>query len=157
MSAESAAATIVPLGSFGSMRTGGEHCNGQTIDLWKNADTIRGVVNSCAGLVETKQKSVIADPHYDRDKGTVEFTIHFSMGTNYLADGREVPADNLWEYRLNISANTLSGTVTMSNRNYPQAKPKIEKLSLKQQSKNLPSFSNLDEWTQWAASGSGQK
>jgi hypothetical protein len=157
MSAEPAASAVVPLGSFGSMRTGGEHCNGQTIDLWKSAETIRGVVSNCAGLIETKQKSVIANPRYDQDKGTVEFTIHFSMGNDYLPGGKEVPSDNVWEYRLNISSNTLSGTVAMSNRNYPQAKPKLEKLSLKQQNKNLPSFNNLDEWTRWTSGGSSQK
>jgi hypothetical protein len=153
MSAESGTAAVVPLGSFGSLRTGGDHCNGQSIDLWKSAETIRGVVSNCAGLIETKQTSVISNPRYDQNKGTVEFTINFSMGTDYLPGGKEAPSDDVWEYRLSIGSNALSGTVAKSDRNYPRVKPKIEKLSLKQQNKNLPSFDTLDEWTRWAAGG----
>jgi hypothetical protein len=153
MAAESNTAAVVPLGSFGSLRTGGDHCNGQSIDLWKSAETIRGVVSNCAGLSETKTTNIIANPRYDQNKGTVEFTINFSMGTDYLPGGKEVPADNVWEYRLSIASNTLSGTVAKSDRNYPREKPQIEKLSLKQLNKNLPSFRNLDEWTRWADGG----
>jgi hypothetical protein len=155
--AEPNAAAVVPLGSFGLIQTGGEHCNGQSIDLWKSAESIHGIVNSCAGLIETKKTSIIADQRYDENKGAVDFTVSLSIGTDYLRGGKEVPSDDVWEYHVRIGANALSGTVTMSDRNFPQHKPTIKNLLLKQQRKNLPSFDSLDEWTRWAAGSSSKR
>lgn len=152
-----AAAVVVPLGSFGSIQIVGDHCNGQSIDLWKSAESILGVVNSCAGLIETKITSIIANQHYNQNKGTVEFTISLSVGTDYLRGGKEVPSDDVWGYHLRIRGNILSGAVTMSDRNFPQEKSKIKSLSLKRQTRNLPSFGSLDDWTQWASARLSKK
>ena len=157
ISAEFDGAAVFPIGSFGSVQIVGEHCNGQSIDLWKNAKSILGVVNSCAGLIETKKTSIIANQHYDQDKGEIEFTISLSAGTDYLRGGKEVPSDDVWEYHLRLRGNVLSGAVTMSNRNFPQEKSKVKSLLLRQQTRHLPSFGSLDDWTRWASASLSKK
>jgi hypothetical protein len=155
--ADGASAAVTPIGSFGAIRTNGEHCDGQSIELWKCEQSILGVLHSCAGLIDTKRTSVIANQHYDQDNGAVDFTASLSVGTDYLGAGKEIPSQDEWVFRGRLRGKILSGVLTMTDKNYPKAKPRTATLSLQQQPKSLPSFANSDAWTQWATAVSSEQ
>ena len=67
--AQTTQSAVTPLGSFADMKINDEHCNGYAVDLWRDGETLIGLLHYCAGLVETKTNAVIEAASLDKTTG----------------------------------------------------------------------------------------
>ncbi len=141
------AAAVTPLGAFGAMQADGEHCQGETLDLWRRGKGIVGVLKVCAGLIDTQRAVVIENASWDERTGALAFTASFSLGTDYLGHGEEVPAKNEWRFEGAVKGDSLVGVQHTRDANYKNKAEAAEKIRLHRLPTKLPSFETDEAWT----------
>jgi hypothetical protein len=154
-----AAEQVSPIGSYRSMRLTDEHCDGYEIRLWRFENTALGILNYCAGLVDTRAFGSLEDAKFDPATGELEFSARLTVGMDYLVGG-ETPSKDFWTFRGKLGGGKLSGTLVKVDKNYPTRPPQQTRLSLKQSNDKLKSFQSREDWQRATAaesSGNGPK
>ncbi len=154
-----AAEQVSPIGSYRSMRLTDEHCDGYEIKLWRFENTALGILNYCAGLVDTRSFGSLEDTKFDPVTGELEFSARLTVGMDYLPGG-ESPSKDFWTFRGKLSGGKLSGTLVKVDKNYPTRPPQQTRLSLKESREKLKSFPSREDWKRSTAaesSGNGPK
>jgi hypothetical protein len=145
------AQAVAPLGHFGNMKMSGEHCSGYTVDLWQDGGAVLGILRYCAGLIDSQTSAILENQKFDPATGTLFFTAKLSVGMDYIGGGREVPSQDVWEFRGGIARGTLSGRLTKTDMADPNRARQDMQLVLRREHERLKSFPSAAAWSRWAA------
>jgi hypothetical protein len=138
--------SLVPLGSFSSLRQDSEHCNGYSVELWRFGTSVRGLLHMCAGLTGDIRTGTISTGSYDQRSGMVSFAANLSLGMDYVKDGGETPSKDHFSFVGKLTDDSLVGKLEKTDEVYPNRKPRMISVRLKRQPEKLPSYSTYEDW-----------
>jgi hypothetical protein len=134
VSAQSPAAPLRIVGEYSNIKFTGEHAYGYTVQLWQQGDRLFGFLESSDGLAGDTPIGTLDEVQYDRRNGSLSFRAKLTMGMALLAQGREEPSRDLFEFRGTLKRAALTGTITRQDMLRPQVKPKSGQVRLPKQS-----------------------
>ena len=145
-SAAQTSGSLLPVGQYGQLHQDGEHCIGYEIDLWRSGAKLYGLWRSCAGLTGDHASAVLEDVVYSAGSGALSFTARLSQGSDYLGGGRQVPSQDVYTFRGRISAGSLRGQLTHTDRVYDGKGSTSAAIQLRREKAELPSYPSEAEW-----------
>lgn len=148
--AQAAEQSLSPIGSFGTIRFSGEHCDGYSIDLWRSGRKLLGLIQYCAGLADTRSVGLINEISAEGPAEAIAFKAKLTTGMDYIVGGTEAPSQDLWSFRGTVHDGVLAGALSQTDQLYPQRPPRILKLRLRRRNKALDTFRSEQDWTSWA-------
>jgi hypothetical protein len=120
------------------------------VDLWRQAESIEGLLHACNGLSGDLPTGIIENQHFDRTSDRLSFDVRLTMGTDYLGAGRQVSSQDMWSFSGKLDQTRLTGTLHKVDRVYADNAGETEKVSLPRRNVTLPDYRTYAAWRQQA-------
>lgn len=141
------AGSLIVLGEFSNMKFTEEHAYGYTVQLWRQGDQIIGFLQSSEGLAGDTPTGVLEQVQFDPRTQSLSFQAKLTMGVVLLAQGRQEPTHDLFEFRGTLGSAALVGVIRRRDMLRPTAKAEIRQVRLRKQSgENMIEFESYPEW-----------
>ena len=141
------AGSLMVLGEFSNMKFTEEHAYGYTVQLWRQGDQIIGFLQSSEGLAGDTPTGVLEEVQFDPRTQSLSFKAKLTMGVVLLAQGRQEPTHDLFEFHGILGRAALAGAIGRRDMLRPTAKAEIRQVSLRKQSgENMIEFHSYAEW-----------
>jgi hypothetical protein len=148
-----AADSVTPIGYFDT-RTSDYAACGYSVELWRTAETVVGVLHDCEGP-ESNFGGMIEQVSYDQNTGHLAFTARLSIGDLVLGVGpdkqiNQVPSRDVFTFDGRLATTDVTGTLKHVNeaaRN-PQSGATREQIILKRRKPPLApsSYPSVADW-----------
>jgi hypothetical protein len=120
------------LGEFSNMRFTEEHAYGVAIELWREGNSVFGLLDFADGLQGDTPTGLLQDAAFDPGSGRVSFKAKLTVGLHYCALHRKpVPSRDLFEFSGKLREARLTGNLTRSDALHPERRPRAEQVLLK--------------------------
>ena len=130
-SAQDSDRPIRAIGEFSNMRYTEEHAYGYTIELWRDGDSVIGLLLVSEGLQGDTPTGVLENVRFDSRTGALSFTAKLTIGVVLLPGGRQEPTRDLFEFSGTLKATVLTGTLKRSDARQPSRPGSRERVQLK--------------------------
>ena len=145
--AQSPAAPLSVIGEFSSMKFTEEHAYGYTVQLWQQGHQVFGFFESSEGLAGDTPIGILDEVQFDPRSGSLSFKAKLTIGVVLLAQGRQEPSRDLFEFRGTLERAALVGTIRHWDMLRPRAKPVTSQVRLRRQSgENMLETRSYAEW-----------
>jgi hypothetical protein len=138
---------IRAIGEFSDMRYTAEHAYGHAVQLWRDGDTVIGLLLISAGLQGDTPTGMLENVRFDSRTGALSFTARLTTGLAAVPGGGQEPSRDLFEFSGALQATILTGTLTRSDPRQlgrPDSRERVQ-LRLRPQAALL----NADTFTSW--------
>jgi hypothetical protein len=139
------------VGEFSNMKATREHAYCYRVQLWQQNDQVFGFLESSEGLQGDTPIGVLDDVQFDARSGSLSFKAKLTMGVVLLAQGRQEPSRDLFEFRGTLERAALVGTMRHWDMLRPQAKAVSSQVRLRRQrGENMVEARSYTEWKKTA-------
>ena len=121
---------IRPIGEFSNMRFTAEHAYGYAVQLWRNGDSLIGLLLVSEGLQGDTPTGLLENVGFDSRTGKLSFTAKLTTGLRYF-DNRQEPSRDLFEFTGILESRTLTGTLKRTSFPLPSNTDTPERIQLK--------------------------
>jgi hypothetical protein len=119
------------LGEFSNMRFTEEHAYGVAIELWREGNSVFGLLDFADGLQGDTPTGLLQDAAFDPTSGRVSFKAKLTVGLHCCRQHRNVPSRDLFEFSGKLREARLTGNLTRSDALHPEHRPHAEEVLLK--------------------------
>jgi hypothetical protein len=130
--AQQSGQAILPVGEFSNMRFSAEHANGYAVQLWRNGDSLIGLLLVSEGLQGDTPTGLLENVGFDSHSGKLTFTSRLTTGLMYV-DGHQEPSRDLFMFTGILGSRTLTGTLKRTSLLVPSNSNMPERIQLKVQ------------------------
>jgi hypothetical protein len=124
---------IRSMGEYSNMRYTEEHEYGYTVELWRDRDSVIGLLLVSAGLQGDTPTGMLENVRFVSRTGALSFTAKLTTGLAFLPGGRQEPSRDLFEFTGTLKATTLTGALNRSDLWQPSRPGSRERVQLKRQ------------------------
>src|SRR5437879_10467002 len=89
---------IRAIGEFSDMRYTEEHAYGYAVELWRDGDSVIGLLLVSEGLQGDTPTGILENIRFDSRTGALSFTVKLATGATILSGGGQEPSRNLFEF-----------------------------------------------------------
>jgi hypothetical protein len=122
---------IRAIGEFSNMRYTEEHAYGYSVELWREGDSVIGLLLVSEGLQGDTPTGMLENIRFDSRTGALSFTAKLTTGATILPGGRQEPSRDLFEFSGALRATVLTGTFKRSDPRQPSRLGSRERVQLK--------------------------
>jgi len=126
------------LGEFSNMRFTEEHAYGVAIELWREGNSVFGLLDFADGLQGDTPTGLLQDAAFDPVSGRVSFKARLTVGLHYCRQHWNVPSRDLFEFSGKLREAMLTGNLTRSDALHPEHKARTERVLLKRTEELAP-------------------
>jgi hypothetical protein len=138
---------IRTVGEFSNMRYTEEHAYGYSVELWRDGDSLIGLLLVSEGLQGDTPTGLLENLKFDSRTGALSFTAKLTTGLVLLPGGRSEASRDLFEFSGTLKAAALAGTLKRSDQRRPTAPVSEERIELEQQPPSATlQFASYAEW-----------
>lgn len=122
---------IGAIGDFSNMRYTEEHAYGYAVELWRDGDSVIGLLLVSEGLQGDTPTGMLENVRFDARTGALSFTAKLTTGVAVLPGGRQQPSRDLFEFSGTLKGTVLTGTLKRSDARQPSRAASREQVQLK--------------------------
>ncbi len=148
-----AAPSVLVVGEFSNMRFTAEHAYGYSVELWRQADKLFGLLLESYGLAGDTPTGLLDNVQFDGRTGRLSFTAKLTTGSTLLGSGppfKEVPVCERFEFRGTLGKSMLIGTMNRVWLQPPKEHVSAENVRLRKVNTGLMIHpATYAEWKAW--------
>ena len=137
---------IQPAGVFSNMRFTDEHAYGSTVELWRDGNSLIGVLLVSEGLQGDTPTGILESVRFDARTGALSFNAKLTTGMLMLPGGKEQPSLELFQFTGTLKPAMLTGTMKRSDLRQPSHPASEEQVRLKSQPPATVAAKTYGEW-----------
>jgi hypothetical protein len=138
---------FVAVGSYSNFRFTEEHQSGVGVDLWRDGQTLVGLLSYAAGPVGDVPTGRLQEVSFDPSTGRISFTARLTIGQHYCTVHDSVPSQDLVRFNGVLSDKWLSGTVELTDNLHPERRPIEEKVVLRRSDEEpVIRYTSREQW-----------
>ncbi len=137
---------IFIVGEYSNMRFTGEHQYGYSVELYRQGDTIFGLLLVAEGLDGDTPAGILEDVEYEPASEKLSFNVKLSVGAA-VHDEKSVPSRDYFEFDGKLERTVLSGTLKRFDKLNPELAPQSIQVRLaKGKGESMENYASYASW-----------